>query len=139
MLHRLRKLSARRLRRPLLGIALGMIAVGLVLPTAALAAGFTIRSHIANHTPIAGKRWPVELTITKGRRKLTGTVRYQFMFAGVVVRTQPRHGAFRFKHGVYRDELVFPKQSLGERLTLRFLVKTRYGTEHTDWALETRR
>jgi hypothetical protein len=34
---------------------------------------------------------------------------------------------------------VFPKQSIGEPLTLRFLVRTRYGTEHADWRLETRR
>ncbi len=138
MQNRLLKRPTRRLRRRAGAIVLGLMAA-LALPAAALAGGFTIRVRIANHTPIAGKRWPIELTVTRGRERLSGTVRYQFMFAGVVVRTQPQHGAFSFRRGIYRDELIFPKQSLGEPLTLRFLVKTRYGTEHADWALETRR
>ncbi|HWE58597.1 MAG TPA: hypothetical protein VG228_02790 [Solirubrobacteraceae bacterium] len=138
MLYRVRKLPARRQRR-LVGPAALAVIGALALPATALATGFTIRVHIANHTPIAGRRWPIELTITRGRQRLSGNVRYQFMFAGVVVRTQPARGAFKFTRGVYRDQLVFPKQSIGEPLTLRFLVRTRYGTEHADWRLETRR
>ena len=138
MQNRLLKRSGRQLRRRLSAVvALALMGV-CALPASALAARFKIAIHIANHTPIAGKRWPIELTITRGHRRLAGTVRYQFMFAGVVVRTQPPHGAFKFKRGVYRDQLVFPRQSIGQPLTLRFLVHTRYGTEHADWKLETR-
>jgi hypothetical protein len=133
------KLSGRRMCRRLSpAVALAAVAA-LAFPAAALSAGFAIVVHIGNHTPIAGRRWPIELTITRGRRRLEGAVRYQFMFAGVIVRTQPKHGAFRFKRGVYRDQLVFPRQSIGQPLTLRFLVTTRYGTEHADWKLEVRR
>jgi hypothetical protein len=138
MQNRLLKPSGRHTRRHLGTLALATVAA-LALAAPALAAGFKIAVHIANHTPIAGKRWPIELRITHGRRNLSGTVRYQFLFSGVVVRTQPQHGAFRFKHGVYRDQLVFPAQSIGQPLTLRFLVRTRYGREHADWRLEVRK
>jgi hypothetical protein len=60
------------------------------------------------------------------------------MFAGTVVSTQPTHGSYRFKNGVYRDQMIFPKQSLGQPLTLRFVVKTKYGTEHVDWKIQTK-
>jgi hypothetical protein len=137
---RLLKLPGRRMRRPhLRPAAILGLAAALAIPATALSAGFAIAVHIRNHTPVAGRGWPIELTITSDRRQLRGTVRYQFIFAGVVVRTQPEHGAFGFRRGVYRDRLVFPRQSVGQPLTLRFLVTTRYGTEHADWKLEVRR
>ena len=132
------KLSARWMCRKLRPAVALAVAAALAFPGAALSAGFAIVVHIGNHTPIAGRHWPIELTISSGRRRLRGTVRYEFMFAGVIVRTQPEHGEFRFKHGVYRDQLVFPRQSIGQPLTLRFVVTTRYGTEHADWKLEVR-
>lgn len=109
--------------------------VSLALPASALASRFTIKAHIANHTPVVNKKWPVELTITRGKTKLSGTVVYEFMFDGSVVATRPKHGAYKFKNGVYRDEMVFTKDSVGEPITLRFVVKTKYGTEHLDWAI----
>jgi hypothetical protein len=146
MQNRLRRLAGERLRRPLSALLLASVAA-FALPGPALAAGtstgtgtgFTIRVHIANHTPIVGKRWPIELIVTKGHKKLSGTVRYQWVFAGAVIRTQPQHGAYRFTHGVYQDQLVFPAQAVGQPLTLRFQVRTRYGTEHADWALRTQK
>ena len=132
------KRSGRQLRRRLPCVVALVLVGAFIFPASALSAGFSIAVHIANHTPIAGKRWPIELTITRGHQRLAGTVRYQFLFAGVVVRTQPPHGAFKFRHGVYRDQLVFPRQSVGQPLTLRFLVRTRYGTRHVDWKLRTR-
>ena len=134
----LRKLTGERPRRPLRLVAVTLLAA-LVLPASALAASFKITVHIANHAPVVNKKWPIELTVTRSHKKLSGTVRYQWMFDGTVVRTQPLHGSFKFKHGVYQDQLVFPRASLGEALTLRFLVKTRYGTEHADWKLVTKR
>jgi hypothetical protein len=147
MQNRLR-LRGRQEGPPLRSVALALSAAALIAMVTSVAsasqaspsgAGFKITVRIANHTPVAGHRWPIELKIDKGRRKLSGTVRYQFVFAGVVVRTQPGHGAFKFKHGVYRDDLVFPLQSVGQPLTLRFLVRTRYGIEHADWTLKTRK
>lgn len=135
----LRRFPGRRLRRPLRAIALSLaFSSGLImaaaLPAAAQAARFKITPHIANHTPTINKKWPVELTVTHGRTKLSGSVKYQFLFQGSVVSHQPGHA---FKRGVYRDTMLFPAQSLGQPLTLRILVTVKkYGTEHIDWAVK---
>jgi hypothetical protein len=108
----------------------------LALPAYALAASkFRLTAHFATHTPIINKPWPLTVYVTKGTTKLSGTVKYQFLFAGTVVSTQPTHGSYKFKNGVYKDTLTFPKNSLGEPLTFRVVVKTTYGTEHADWAV----
>jgi len=121
---------SRRDRRWLRPLALALI-LALALPGTALAAGFKIRAHIANHTPTINRKWPVRLTITRGRTRLSGTVRYEFLFQGSVVSHQAGH---KFTHGNYTDTMIFPGQSLGEPLTLRILVTVpKYGTEHLDW------
>lgn len=130
----LHKLPGRRLRRPLLALALSL-ALTAALPAAAQAASFRITPHIRNHTPIVNRKWPVELIVTAGRKRLSGSVRYEFLFEGSVVGHQPGH---RFRRGIFRDTLLFPPKSLGQPLTLRFVVKTRYGTRHLDWAVKTR-
>lgn len=113
------------------------LTLALALPGSASAAGFKVTPHIANHTPIINRKWPLRLTVTRGRTKLSGSVRYEFMFAGSVVSDQPGH---RFSHGVYRDTMIFPPKSLGEPLTLRILVTVpRYGTEHVDWRVRSKR
>jgi hypothetical protein len=107
----------------------------LALPASALAAAFKLTPHIANHTPTVNVKWPITVDVTKGRLKLNGSVRYEFLFQGSVVSHQPGHG---FTRGVYTDKLLFPSDSLGQPLTLRIIVKTKYGTEHLDWAVQSR-
>jgi len=109
--------------------------VTLALPASALAAAFKLTPHIANHTPIINVKWPITVDVTKGRLKLNGSVRYEFLFQGSVVSHQPGH---KFTRGVYRDTLLFPSESLGQKLTLRIIVKTKYGTEHLNWAVQSR-
>ncbi len=106
--------------------------VALALPASALAAAFKLTPHIANHTPTVNVLWPITVDVTKGRLKLNGSVRYEFLFQGSVVGHKPGHG---FTGGAYRDKLLFPSDSLGQQLTLRIIVKTKYGTEHLDWAV----
>jgi hypothetical protein len=132
----LHKLPGRRLRRPLRTLALSLV-VALALPAAAQAASFKITPHIRNHTPIVNQKWPVELTVTAGKKRLSGSVRYEFLFYGSVVSHQPGH---RFTHGIYRDTMVFPAKSLGQPLTLRILVTvpSYHRTEHIDWKLQTK-
>jgi hypothetical protein len=104
----------------------------LAVPASALAAAFKLTPHIANHTPTVNVKWPITVDVTKGRLKLNGSVKYEFLFQGSVVSQQPGH---RFTRGVYKDTLLFPSDSLGQQLTLRISVKTKYGTEHLDWAV----
>jgi hypothetical protein len=108
----------------------------LALPASALAASFKLTPHIANHTPTVNKKWPVTIDVTKGKAKLSGSVKYQFLFDGSVVSNQPGHS---FTNGVYKDAMLFPSKSLGPVLTLRILVKTKYGTEHLDWKIQTKK
>ena len=76
--------------------------------------------------------------VTKGSHKLSGkVVHYQFLFDGQVVSTQPAGEPSNhwgdFSHGVFHDTLQFPYESVGEHITLRVVVKTKYGTQHVDW------
>ena len=126
----------RRNWRRLRPVALALVLM-LALPATALAAGFKITPHIPNHTPTINKKWPVRLTVTRGSTKLSGSVRYEFLFAGSVVSKQRGH---KFTNGVYRDTMIFPARSLGQPLTLRILVSVpKYGTEHIDWKIATKK
>jgi hypothetical protein len=107
--------------------------VTLALPASAFAAAFKLTPHIANHTPTINVKWPITVDVTKGRLKLSGSVKYEFLFQGSVVSHQPGR---KFTRGVYRDTLLFPSESLSQMLTLRIIVKTKYGTEHLDWAVQ---
>jgi hypothetical protein len=110
---------------------LAVVGLALVLPASALAASFKVVPHIQNHTPTANKKWPIALTVTKGSKKLSGSVKYEFLFAGSVVSHQ---AGKKFTDGIYKDELLFPSTAVGNQLTLRILVTVpKYGTQHVDW------
>jgi hypothetical protein len=119
--------------------ALALTAAALVLavsaPASASAAPFTAHLKAPNHTPTAGKKWPITVTATRGHTKLSGSVRYQFLFDGTVESNQPGHS---FKRGVFHDTLLFPKEAVGYPLTLRVIVKTRYGTVDLNWSVKTK-
>lgn len=116
-------------------VVLLMTALLAVVPTSALASAFVAHLRAPNHLPTAGKSWPITATVTRGRTKLTGSVKYEFLYYGSVVSHQPGHS---FKEGVYHDTLKFPKDAIGYPLTLRVIVTTHYGTADVDWAVKTR-
>jgi len=108
----------------------------LALPASASAAPFTAVLHAPNHTPKANTKWWITVNVTRGSTKLSGTVRYQFVFGGQVVSKQAGHG---FSNGFYRDSLVFPPTSIGINLTLQTVVKTKYGTVTLPWTVKTKK
>ncbi len=109
----------------------------LALPGSALAAAFKLTPRIPNHRPTVGREWPIRLGVARGKTKLSGSVSYEYLFNGSVLSEQKGH---RFTGGVYTDRLVFPAKSVGQPLTLRFLVSVpRYGTQKLDWAITPRR
>jgi hypothetical protein len=112
------------------------VSLALALPASASAAGFTAHLSAPDHTPKAGRNWPITVTARRGSHKLSGSVRYEFVFQGQVVSHQPGH---RFKRGVYRDKLLWPAEAVGHKLTLRVVVKTRYGTDKINWAIRVHR
>lgn len=121
--------------RGLASVVMAAVALGLAIPVAASAAAFTAHLTAPNHQPIANKRWPITVTVTRGRAKLSGSVRYEFAFNGQVVSHQPGH---KFTGGVYRDKLLFPKKAVGYTLSLRVIVTTSYGTVDLPWWIKAR-
>jgi len=106
------------------------VALTATSPSTATAAVLKLTPHIVNHSPVINKKWPIVVDVTRGKARLSGTVSYEFLFSGAVVSTQKGHA---FTGGVYRDAMVFPAASLGQPLTLRIVVKTKYGSGHIDW------
>jgi hypothetical protein len=108
-------------------------AIGLLaLPATASAAPFKAVLHAPNHTPKVNTNWPITVDVTRGTAKLSGSVKYEFLFAGQVVGRQPGHS---FTGGVYRDSLRFPSSAVGMKLTLETIVKTKYGTVKLPWTV----
>jgi hypothetical protein len=106
----------------------------LVVPATAFAGGFTANLYASGHEPRVG-RWPIKVTATRGQQKLSGDVNYQFVFQGTVVKREPGH---RFRDGVYRDTLIWPSAAVNHSITLRVVVKTRYGTDYLNWWIRVR-
>ncbi len=125
-----------RKRRRAAAVGLALL-VALALPSSAMAAAFKLTPHIANHTPTVNKKWPITIDVTRGKAKLSGSVKYEFMFSGTVVKTEK---GYTFKNGVYTDQLVFTATSVGQPLTVRIVVTVpKYGTQHVDWKVTVRR
>jgi hypothetical protein len=136
-MHSSLKPHGQRVSRRRMSLVAATIAT-LALPASALAAAkFKLTPHIANHTPTINKEWPITIYVTRGSTKLSGSVKYEFLFQGQVVSHQPGK---KFTNGVYKDELDFPSDSLGQPLTLRILVTVpKYGTEHLDWTIKSQK
>ena len=129
LLHRVIGRSGGRASLLLIGLM-----VAFAVPSSASAAAFSARLHAPNHRPTANKRWYITVDVTHGRSKLSGSVRYQFVYNGTVVGHYPGH---KFKHGVFHDWLLFPKRAVGITLSLRVVVSTRYGTVQVPWWVKT--
>ena len=111
-----------------------MIVGILALPGSALASGFTAHLFLSTHQPKVGIQ-PVKVTATRGRQKLSGTVNYQFFLGTTMVSHKPGHS---FRNGSFRDPLKWPAEAVGHTITLRVVVKTRYGTDNLNWWIRVR-
>ena len=116
-------------------------AAALALPASAPAGVMTETAgsvkavlHAPNHSPTVNQKWWITIDVTRGKTELGGRVRYQFVLGGAVVGKQPGHS---FAGGHYRDWLKFPAQSVGIKLTLQTIVKTKYGTVTLPWTVTT--
>ena len=127
---------ARAPRRGRMIVAAVVAVVLLALPASASAAPFKAMLHAPNHTPKVNTKWKITVDVTRGAAKLSGSVKYEFVFGGAVVGHQPGHS---FTNGVYRDGLVFPASAVGMKLTLRTIVKTKYGTVTLPWTVMTQK
>jgi hypothetical protein len=148
-------LSSRRIHAALLVAGVSAL---LALPAVALAgSSFTIKI-VANHHPIANcpkthvtkgcTPWSLNVYVTKGSQKLSGRVtKYEFLAGNCTTgacyllptETQPAGNKANhfgdFTHGHFHDILEWPPRSENASVTLRVVVKTKYGTEYKDWAV----
>lgn len=117
-------------------VAAAALVIGLALPATAAAGGFTARLHANGHEPHVGM-WPVTVTATRGRQKLSGSVYYRFLWHGQLVNRYQSGGHFR--NGVYHDKLKWPAKAIGHTITLQVVVQTRYGTDYLNWWIRVRK
>jgi|tagenome__1003787_1003787.scaffolds.fasta_scaffold20093985_2 hypothetical protein len=120
--------------------SLAIATASFASPTAGPSVRWSAKLTAPGHNPKARKRWPVKIVVkTAGGKAVSGTVQYNFLFNGTVVQVRSclDHGntPCKFK-GTYRDVLHFPRKSIGYALTLRFIVKTRFGTKNIDYAIK---
>lgn len=90
----------------------------------------------STHTPLINKNWPITVTATLNAKPAHATAAYEFVFAGIVVQTQyPRSNKKFHFTGRFSDNLVFPKASVGQPLTLRVVIKASGHTVNLNWAV----
>jgi len=117
-------------------LTLIVVGVALAVPAGAFAGGFTATLTAPNHHPVANTKWHITVTATRVRQKLSGTVSYRYLSNGTVV----GHGTGgSFRHGVYRDAIIWPGEAIGHPLTFQVVVSTRYGTDYINWFVQVRR
>jgi hypothetical protein len=82
--------------------------------------------------------WPIRISVRHHGHPIAGRVFYQFIFSGQIVACRtvlpPYHP--RFRHGLFRDRIEWPEQSVGYPLTFRAVVRTRYGTRNLDYRVQ---
>jgi hypothetical protein len=135
----------------------GVVAL-LALPAVALAgSSFTITIK-GNHHPIADcpkthvtkgcNAWSLNVYVTKGSQKLSGKVtKYEFLAGNCstgecfLLPSETQRAGEKSNHygeftgGHWHDLLEFPPRSENASITLRVVIKTKYGTESKDWWL----
>jgi hypothetical protein len=91
-----------------------------------------------NHNPKVARPWPYSVHVTDAAgRPLSGTVKIQFTFGGQVVGTDtpPVHP---IKHGLWHDNLTYPKAAIGQPVTLQAVVHTSAGSVTLSWPVTAR-
>lgn len=118
-------------------VAVVAATLALAIPATALAGGFTAHLYMGRegHQPRVGRQH-IKVTAYRGRRPLSGSVRYLFTFDSQVV---GRRWGGRFRHGVFHDTLRWPADAVcGCTIHIEAVVKTRYGTDVLPWWIKVR-
>ena len=112
-------------------------AVAAAAPTVRQTSGpLTATLAPSTHTPQINKNWPITVTATLSGKPAHATAAYEFVVAGFVVQTvYPRSNKHFSFTGHFSDNLVFPKASVGQPLTLRVVIKASGHTVNLNWAV----
>jgi hypothetical protein len=108
----------------------------------ALTLPFKATLHAPTHTPHVNKPWPIWIRVTdRAGKPIRARLRMRFLFAGVPVgkvdngRVYTFTGTWREKKG---EEITFPAESRGHRLTFQALVTARGRTVKLNYWVQPR-
>ncbi len=132
------------------GGALAVLAALALAPVAALANTQLHRSQgplsvtftpPPTHTPKINTNIPIAVSATLSAKPARGaSAKYVFLFGGIPVSTQyPRNNKHFTFNGSFKDTLVFPAPSIGQPLTLRFVIAAGGHSVSLDWAITAHR
>ena len=142
-------------------LLVSLLAAGALLVAApfASAASFVSHFHAPNHTPKAGKKWPVTVTATtKSGRKLRATALYEIVepVTGYVCKEGPDPGhpsksptcasgprgskPWPFFGVLHDNTFIWPSRAIGINLILKTVVKVKgRGTITHSWKVRVHR
>jgi hypothetical protein len=116
--------------------------LGIIELLAAFSAPFTATLHAPTHTPPVNKPWVISIRATDLHgRPIRARLTMRFLFAGVPVgkvdngRVYTFVGTWREKKG---EEITFPPEARGHRLTFQALVTARRHTAKLNYWVEAR-
>jgi hypothetical protein len=105
---------------------------------------FYARLYAPGHRPKVGN-YPIKVIAKSpsGKPISGGYVFYQFLFGTTIVacRTVGPQTKYKphFKRGVFRDVLTWPKKAVGKPISLRVVVRTKYGLKNLDYKILVRK
>ena len=119
-----------------LTLATGLPALAAAATTSQSSGPLKATFTASTHSPKINQKMPITVTATLNGKPAHATAVYQFLFGGAVVNTQYPYGNKHFSFtGHYRDNLVFPAESVGEPLTLRVVIKASGHTVNLSWSI----
>ena len=109
--------------------------VALVLP-------FKATLHAPTHTPRVNTPWPISIRVTdRSGHPIRARLTMRFLFAGIPVGKVDNGRVYRFI-GTWREpkgqEIMFPAQGRGQRLTFQALVTARRRTVELNYWVQPR-
>ena len=108
----------------------------------ALAAAFKATLSAPTHRPRVDHPWPIAIRVTDpGGHPIRARLTMRFLFAGIPVGKVDNGRVYRFI-GTWREpkgqEIMFPAQSRGQRLTFQALVTARRRTVELNYWVQPR-
>jgi hypothetical protein len=102
--------------------------------------GLVARLYVSDHTPEAGKKWPIRITAhdTDGDR-VHASVRYAYLYGGEVVKRIDPHGPNGFFGEWVDHHFEWSGTTIGLDLTFRAVVDSRLGQANLDYAVKVHR
>jgi hypothetical protein len=91
-----------------------------------------------NHRPVVNKNWHIKVTVKNlAGRPIAATLHMQVVFQGSVVGQIDNGKVYHFV-GTHHENIVWPRQSVGYRLTFQSVIKAKGKTKKINWWIKVR-